>query len=124
MKTLERFDSVDLSEVRIKSEILTESFIELIDQMVPEVEIVTPRERKQRGSQVSVRHPHGYSIMQALIDAGVIGDFRSPDVMRFGFAPLYVQHVDVFDAVATLRAVLDKETWKRAEYQVRAAVTL
>ncbi len=120
---LDVFDSVDLSEVRIKSEILTESFIELIDQMVPEVEVVTPRERKQRGSQVSVRHPHGYSIMQALIDAGVIGDFRSPDVMRFGFAPLYVQHVDVFDAVATLRAVLDKETWKRAEYQVRAAVT-
>ena len=76
-----------------------------------------------RGSQVSFRHPDGYAVMQALIARGVIGDFRAPDILRFGFAPLYVRHVDIWDAVAALKDVLATRAWDRPEFKVRAAVT-
>jgi kynureninase len=86
--------------------------------------IVTPLEPDRRGSQVSIAHPvSGYPMMQALIARGVIGDFRAPDVLRFGITPLYSRHVDVFDAVEQLRFVLDRELWRDAAYQTRAAVT-
>jgi kynureninase len=72
---------------------------------------------------VSLAHPDGYAIMQALIERGVIGDFRAPDVLRFGLAPLYVRYVDVWDAVALLRAVMRDETWREPRFRQRRSVT-
>lgn len=120
---LDVFDEVELSDLRAKSVELTEGFIALVEKLVPEVELASPRDADLRGSQVSVRHPHGYAVMQALIERGVIGDFRAPDVMRFGFAPLYVRHVDVFDAVTHLREVLDEDAWQEPRFSRPSAVT-
>ena len=78
-----------------------------------------PREAERRGSQVSLRHPEAYAIVQALIARGVIGDFRTPDVLRFGFAPLYLRFADAWDAVAALRAVMESREWQRPEHQAK-----
>lgn len=104
---------------------LTELFISLVESRCHGfgLELASPRDAKRRGSQVSFRHPDGYPLMQALIAAGVIGDFRSPDLLRFGFAPLYIHRVDVWDAVEILRGILTDRTWDRPEYHVRAKVT-
>jgi kynureninase len=72
---------------------------------------------------VSLRLPHAYEVTQALIARGVVGDFRAPDLLRLGFAPLYLRHVDVWDAMATLAAVLAEEAWRDPAYAIRAAVT-
>ena len=88
-----------------------------------EFRLLTPREPSARGSQVAFAHPHGYAIMQALIERGVIGDFRAPDVLRFGLAPLYVRFVDVWDAVAALREVMRTRAWREARFQQRRNVT-
>jgi kynureninase len=89
----------------------------------PEFRLLTPREAFARGSQVAFAHPDGYAIMQALIERGVIGDFRAPDVLRFGLAPLYLRYTDVWDAVAVLRDVMRTEAWRDARFQHRRAVT-
>lgn len=120
---LDVFDGIDLAQVREKSLALTDLFIDLIDERLGSMEVVTPREHEARGSQVSLRHPEGYPMMQALIARGVIGDFRAPDIMRFGFAPLYVRYVDVYDAVEELVRIVESGEWQRAEYAVRQAVT-
>jgi kynureninase len=85
--------------------------------------LATPRDPARRGSQVSFAHEQGYAVMQALIARGVVGDFRAPDLIRFGFSPLYIRHVDVWDAAETLRDVLVTGAWRRPEFQHRAAVT-
>ena len=72
---------------------------------------------------MALTHPQGYAVMQALIARGVVGDFREPDVMRFGFAPLYIRHVDVVRAVRTLELVLAGRVWDAERYRARAAVT-
>jgi kynureninase len=72
---------------------------------------VTPREHARRGSQVSFTHPHGYAVMQSLIERGVIGDYREPEIMRFGFTPLYTSYADVWDAVEILRDILDSGSY-------------
>jgi kynureninase len=72
---------------------------------------------------VSLSHAEGYAIMRALITAGVVGDFRPPDLLRFGFAPAYLRFVDVWDAVTTLREIMETRAWDRPEYRVRAKVT-
>jgi kynureninase len=121
---LEVFEGVDLAALRELSLSLTDLFIELVDQHLGDrLELVTPREHDRRGSQVSWRHEEAYGIVQALIARGVVGDFRTPDVARFGFAPLYVTHVDVVDAVEHLVAVMDAEEYTRPEYAVRNLVT-
>jgi kynureninase len=121
---LDVFDGVDPADLRATSLSLTDLFMELVDVRLPGVfDIVTPRAHERRGSQVSLRHPEAYGIVQALIERGVVGDFRTPDVARFGFAPLYVSHVDVYDAVEHLVAVMDGEEFARAEYLTRHAVT-
>jgi kynureninase len=121
---LDAFDGVDLDSLREVSLSLTDYFIDLVDARLGDrLAVLTPRERKLRGSQVSLRHPEAYGVVQALIARGVIGDFRTPDVARFGFAPLYVTHADVYDAVDHLVAVIDGEEFARPEYAVRKHVT-
>jgi kynureninase len=103
---------------------LTDYFIERVESRLGrEFEVLTPREHSRRGSQVSLRHPEAYGVVQALIERGVIGDFRTPDVARFGFAPLYVTHTDVFDAVEHLAAVMADEEYARPSYATRNPVT-
>jgi kynureninase len=120
---LDAFDGVAPSELRATSLSLTDWFIELVDVHLPGFEVLTPRDHARRGSQVSLRHPEAYAVVQALIARKVIGDFRTPDVARFGFAPLYVSHADVWDAVNRLAAVMELREYDRAEYAARNAVT-
>jgi len=121
---LDVFDGVDLDVLRQVSLSLTDLFIELVDKHLGDrVEVITPRAHHLRGSQVSLRHPEAYGVVQALIARGVVGDFRTPDVARFGFASLYVTHADVAAAVDHLVAVLDGEEYSRPEYAVRKHVT-
>lgn len=115
----------EMGRLRAKSQALTALFIRLLEARCGAhgFAVATPRDPERRGSQVSVRHPEGYAIMQALIARGVVGDFRAPDFMRFGFAPLYLRYVDVWDAVEILREVMESKAWERPEYRTRAAVT-
>ncbi|HVL58660.1 MAG TPA: kynureninase [Burkholderiaceae bacterium] len=122
---LDAFDGIDLQQVRDKSVALGETFIALADTQLAGFgfELSCPRDPQRRGSQVSLAHPNGYAIVQALIARGVIGDFRAPDILRFGFAPLYVRHVDVWDAVAALRDVMREDAWNQPQFLQRKAVT-
>jgi kynureninase len=115
-----------MAAIRNKSIALTDLFIELMEQRAAKhrFSIITPGDHAQRGSQVSVSHlTHAYSIMQALIARGVIGDFRAPDILRFGFTPLYTRFVDVWDAVERLDQVMTSGEWREPRFAVRAAVT-
>jgi kynureninase len=121
---LDVFDGVPVDVLRAGSLSLTDLFIELVDARLGSTfEVITPREHGRRGSQVSLRHEQAYGVVQALVERGVVGDFRTPDVARFGFAPLYVSHADVYDAVSHLVDVLDNGEHLRPEYAVRNAVT-
>lgn len=120
---LDVWDGVDMADVRRTSIALCELFIELVEAQCPALELASPRDGTRRGSQVSFRHPHGYAVMQALIDRGVIGDFRAPDILRFGFTPLYIGEAEVRVAVAVLRQVMDGGLWDRPDYHRKAAVT-
>jgi len=122
---LEVFEGVSTDDLRAASLSLTDLFIRLVDERLPDsgLEVVTPREHERRGSQVALRHPEAYGIVQALIARGVVGDFRSPDIVRFGFAPLYVTHVDVYDAVDRLVEVLAHHEHLDPAYSARNAVT-
>ncbi len=108
--------------VRAKSLRLAEMFVALMEREAG-FRLLTPREPAARGSQVAFAHSDGYAIMQALIERGVIGDFRAPDVLRFGLAPLYMRYVDVWDAVAVLRDVMRTAAWRDARFQQRQSVT-
>ena len=122
---VESVAEIGIPQLRAKSVALTELFIGLVDRDCGGhgLELGSPRDPARRGSQVALRHPEGYAVMQALIAAGVIGDFRPPDLLRFGFAPAYVRFVDVWDAVARLRGILDRRSWDRPEHRVRRKVT-
>ena len=121
---LDAFDGVSMSDLRAGSLSLTDLFLSLVaDRFGDDLPTVTPTEHDRRGSQVSLRHPEAYGIVQALIGRGVIGDFRDPDIARFGFAPLYVRHVDVYDAVEHLAAVLGGHEHLDPSYAQRSAVT-
>jgi kynureninase len=116
---------VDMQQVAMKSRALCELFIDLVAARCASygVTLVGPPRGAPRGSHVSFRHPDGYAIMQALIARGVIGDFRAPDVMRFGLTPLYLRFADIAAAVDVLEEVLRTDAWRAPEYQVRQAVT-
>jgi kynureninase len=119
------FDGVAMREVRDKSKALGDLFLSLVKSRCAEAnfEIACPRDAGLRSSQVSLRHRAGYAIVQALIAQSVIGDFRAPDILRFGFAPLYTRHVDVWDAVDRLATIVREEHWRDKRFQTRAAVT-
>ncbi|WP_140636401.1 kynureninase [Methylibium rhizosphaerae] len=115
-----------LAALRRKSIALTELFIELVESRCQGhgLSLASPRDAGIRGSQVCFAHESGgYAMVQALIARGVIGDFRAPDVLRFGFTPLYTSHADVWDAVEHFVQVLEKEEWREARFNQRAAVT-
>ena len=122
---LAAFDGVSMLDVRKKSESLTGLFIAQFDAQLAQFgfELVTPRDAARRGSQVSFTHPDGYAIMQAVIARGVIGDFRAPNILRFGFAPLYLSHRDIVNALAIIADVMHSGEWKRAEFSQKKAVT-
>jgi kynureninase len=119
------WDEVAPAELRAKSLALTGLMIDYADRLLPSVEAVTPREPGRRGSQVALRHPAAYELCQALIARGVIGDFRAPDLLRLGIAPLYLRYADIWDALEILRDVLESGAYRDARYAraATAAVT-
>ncbi|GAA0681772.1 kynureninase [Kitasatospora atroaurantiaca] len=119
--SLDVWEKADLQAVRAKSLALTGLFIELVEPLG--LEVVTPRQVDRRGSQVALRHPDGYPVVQALIERGVIGDFRAPDLMRFGFTPLYLSYQEVWDAARHLAEVLESGEWRAERFSRRGAVT-
>jgi kynureninase len=119
---LDAYDGVDLAAVRAKADALFELFTSEVAARCPEFELLTPRDAGKRGTQVSLRHPEGYAIMQALIARGVIGDFRQPDIMRFGLTPLYLRFEDVFRAAEVLAEVMARRAWDREDFKRKAKV--
>jgi kynureninase len=122
---LDTFSGVAMTDVRVKSLALSDLFWRLMDEQCGKFDFtcVTPRHHTQRASQLSFAHAHAYAIMQAIIDRGVIGDFRQPNLMRFGFTPLYTRFTDVWDAVKIIREVMESSAWRAPKYQDRNAVT-
>ena len=117
---LDVFGKTTIAAIRAKSLALTDLFIKLVEEKCADhpLTLVTPREHARRGSQVSIAHPHGYAVMQALIARGVIGDYREPEIMRFGFTPLYTSFADVWDAAEILRDILDNKRYDVSEKRV------
>ena len=115
----------DIVKIREKSKKMGDLFMGAVEQKCADCGfgIASPRNADERGSQVAFTHADGYAIMQALIEGGVIGDFRAPEILRFGFTPLYLRYVDVWDAVDILADIMANEIWRDPKYQVRAAVT-
>ncbi|WP_026756290.1 kynureninase [Sediminimonas qiaohouensis] len=120
---LDIWDMTTMDAVRARSIQLTELFIDRVEAACPMLELASPRDPAMRGSQVSFRFADGYAAIQALIARGVIGDFRAPDIMRFGFTPLYLDHADVEAAAAIIAEVMQKRLWDAPEYKTRARVT-
>ncbi|HYD07351.1 MAG TPA: kynureninase, partial [Reyranella sp.] len=122
---LDVFEDVDLSAVRAKSLALTDLFMDLLESACRQFDlrIVTPRDPVKRGSHVSIACKHGYEVVQALIARGIIGDFRAPDIMRFGFTPLYLRFRDVADAAEALADILRSGAWQEPRFAIRALVT-
>ena len=119
---LATFDGVTMQEVEAKAAPLTDFFIACVEARCPSLELASPREAAMRGSHVSFRHDQAYAVMQALIAGGVIGDVRMPDMVRFGFAPLYNSHEDAFRAADRLGDIIDDRLWDDPRYQARAKV--
>jgi len=119
------FDGIDLASLRAKSLALSELFWELMDGRCADLGFacVSPRDQTSRASHLSFAHEHSYAIMQAIIERGVIGDFRQPNLMRFGFTPLYTRFVDCWDAVLTIHDVVTTGAWRDAKFQSRNQVT-
>lgn len=117
--------TANAAALRQKSQALGDLFIAQIEALCADSDmtLASPRTAAARGSQVCLTHPHGYPVMQALIDRGVIGDFRAPDIMRFGFAPLYLRYADIAEAARILAEMLATRAWDQPQYHQRAAVT-
>jgi kynureninase len=121
---LDIWDRTTIAEVRAKSLAMTDLFLQLVEERLPGVfDVATPLEHVKRGSQVALRHPEAYGIIQALIENRVIGDFRAPDICRFGFTPLYLRFVEVFDAVERIVGVMESGSFRDSRFTVRNAVT-
>ncbi|CUJ99634.1 Kynureninase [Shimia thalassica] len=120
---LKVWEGVTLDEVRAASIELSDLFIAEVEARCPSLVLASPRDPNVRGSQVSFSFDHGYPAMQALIDRGVIGDFRAPDIMRFGFTPLYIDKQDVLNAARIVEEVILGEIWREAKYQTVSRVT-
>jgi kynureninase len=120
---LDAWEGVSMDDVRAASIGLCDLFIREVEGRCPDLTLATTRHGHARGSQVSFRHPQGYAIMQALIAGNVIGDFRAPDAIRFGFTPLYIGEDEVLGAARILERIMKERLWDAAEYQRKALVT-
>jgi kynureninase len=120
---LDAIEDVELSALRERSLALSELFIARVTALLPELDIVTPRDPALRGSQVSIACDKGYAVVQAMIERGVIGDFRAPDIIRFGFSPLYLRYADVWDAADILAECVNAEVWRDPRFSRQLAVT-
>ncbi|HEX5239131.1 MAG TPA: kynureninase, partial [Sphingomicrobium sp.] len=118
------FDGIAMADVQAKSRKLSQLFVDEVEARCgSEVRLASPRDPAERGSHVVFSHPDGYAVMQALISRGVIGDFRAPDLMRFGFTPLYMRYADVVRAAEILADILDRREWDQPRFKTRAKVT-
>ncbi len=124
-KAMEVFADVDMTVLRKKNMALGDLFIALVEQELGDMgfALASPKDPERRGSQVSLTHENGYAIMQAVIARGVVGDFRAPDILRFGFAAPYVRYVDIWDSIAHIREVMETGEWQRPEFNEKRAVT-
>jgi kynureninase len=120
---LDVWEGVDMDALRAASIALSDRFIAEVEARCPDLVLASPRDAQQRGSQVSFHFAHGYAAMQALIAHGVIGDFRAPDIMRFGFTPLYIDASDVTRAAEILARIIGERLWDNPAYHARQAVT-
>ncbi|MGH1356653.1 MAG: kynureninase [Thalassovita sp.] len=120
---LDVWEGIEMSEIRAASIDLSQLFIQEVEARCPQLTLASPRDPAARGSQVSFAFSEGYAAMQALIDRGLIGDFRAPDIMRFGFTPLYLDADDIRGAAEIIEDVIGKELWKDPKYQVKSRVT-
>ncbi|MEP7130674.1 MAG: kynureninase [Sphingomicrobium sp.] len=121
---LETFAGIAMRDAAAKSRALSQLFVDEVESRCgPEVQLASPRDPSQRGSHVVFAHPHGYAVMQALIARGVIGDFRAPDLMRFGFAPLYNRFGEIVRAAEILAEILATREWDQPRFHQRAKVT-
>ncbi|MCO5135038.1 MAG: kynureninase [Phyllobacteriaceae bacterium] len=120
---LEVWDGVDMADIRARSIELSQRFIELVEAGTDKAVLASPRDPQARGSQVSFRFSEGYAAMQALIASNVVGDFRAPDIMRFGFCPLYNSVEEVEQAAGILCEIVETGAWDRPEFRKRQAVT-
>jgi kynureninase len=117
------WNGVDMADVRAASIRLTDLFIAQVEKRCPSLTLFSPRNGADRGSQVSFASDNGYAVMQALIARNVIGDFRAPNLIRFGFTPLYIDEADVIGAVDILADVLDNRLWDDPAYKAKGRVT-
>ena len=120
---LDIWDEVNLDDVRSKSIELSEFFISEVESKCHGLTLVSPSDPNQRGSHVAFQFENGYECMQALIAQGVIGDFRAPDIMRFGITPLFINLDDIEKSVTILSEILTNKIWKKPEFQKRSLVT-
>ncbi len=120
---LKVWENTSITEIRHASIRLTSLFIDEVESRCDQLTLVSPRDSAERGSQVSFAFEHGYAAIQALIDRGIIGDFRAPDIMRFGFTPLFIDDSDVVGAAESLAEVVNERIWDQPVYHRRKAVT-
>lgn len=120
---LDIWDDVDMDDLRARSITLSELFIREVEARCPGITFAGPRDPQARGSHVAFRFEHGYPCMQALISRGVIGDYRAPDIMRFGITPLFIDEADILAAVDILEEILTNKIWMQEQFQHRSAVT-
>ncbi|HEY7005874.1 MAG TPA: kynureninase [Sphingomicrobium sp.] len=121
---LDTFDGISMTDIAAKSRKLSQMFVDEVEARCGnEVRLASPRDPTQRGSHVVFAHPEGYAVMQALIARGVIGDFRAPDLMRFGFTPLYNSYMDMVGAAGILADILQTREWDQPRFKTRAKVT-
>ena len=122
-KALDIWNNIEMSDLREKTIELSEIFICEMEKKCPQIKLASPRNSELRGSQVSFFFDDGYAVIQALIDEGVIGDFRAPNIMRFGITPLYINEDDILNAVTCLERILRQDLWKRDKFTKKKAVT-
>ena len=119
---LDVFDGVSIARLKAKADMLFDVFVTEVEAQVPGLELVSPRDPVWRGSQVSFRFPEAYAVVQAMISRAVIGDFRGPDIMRFGLAPAYLRYADVWRAASVLAQIMRRREWDRPEFKAKAKV--
>ena len=121
--SMDIWDRVNMDDVRVRSVELSSLFIELVEQACPDLKLASPRDTNHRGSHVAFRFEHGYAVMRALVARGLTGDFRAPDIMRFGITPLYIDEADIRKAAAIIADVMHHRLWDSKDYRQQLPVT-